>query len=207
MTSSLKKMGIRLTVAIVAVSAVSLLAAGSASAGVGIKCPAPFTVQHNDRIGKLKLPAGKYVIKVKRMQCSDASNYFRDFLKRPSGNLPDGWTLNVNKQKFRNKKRNIAFTVRKSSDGGGGGGGGGQSGRCPGTFRVKNNDRIGKLKLPAGRYRISVKEMSCQRASDLFAEFLDRPDGNLPNGWRLNVKRQKFANPKREISFRVKQVS
>jgi hypothetical protein len=118
-TSSLKKYGVRLTVAIVAVAAISLLEAGSASAGVGMKCPGTFQVQHNDKIGKLKLPAGPYVIKVKRMTCQQASDNFRDFLNRPDGNLPNGWTLNVNKQKFRNKQRNIAFTVRQSGGGGG----------------------------------------------------------------------------------------
>ena len=113
MTSSLKKSGIRLTATIVAVATISLLAAGPANAGVGMKCPGTFMVQHNDKIGKLKLPAGSYQISVKQMSCQRASSLFAKFLQRPDGNLPNGWRLNVNRQKFSNPKRNISFRVNK----------------------------------------------------------------------------------------------
>jgi hypothetical protein len=204
---------LRGTIAAVLAAAVgmSLLAASSASAGVGMKCPATFKVQHNDKIGKLKLPKGNYVIKVKRMSCQDASTNFAKFLDRPDGNLPNGWTLNVEKAKFKNAKMNVAFTVTPASSGGGGGGGGGggdaTSGKCPGTFMVQNDDKIGKLKLPKGNYLIRVKNMSCSRASSLFTKFLDRPDGDLPKGWAINLDKQQFVNDKRGISFRVKRVS
>jgi hypothetical protein len=196
---------------VAAAMAVSLIAASTASAGVGMKCPGTFKVQNNDRIGKLKLPAGNYVIKVKRMSCQDASSNFTKFLDRPDGDLPNGWTLNAKKAKFKNKRMNVAFTVKSASSGGGGGGGGGggnaTSGKCPGTFMVQNDDKIGKLKLPKGNYLIRVKNMSCSRASSLFTKFLDRPDGDLPNGWSINLDKQQFVNDKRGVSFRVKRVS
>lgn len=198
----------RVVVATVATAALggSLLAAPSASAGAGMKCPGTFKVQHDDRIGDLRLPEGKYVIKVKRMSCADASDYFSKFLDRPDGNLPKGWSLNVERAKFRNKRMDVAFTVTPAS-GGGGGGGGATTGKCPGTFMVQHDDKIGKLKLPKGNYLIRVKRLSCSRASDLFAKFLDRPDGDLPNGWSIDLDKQQFVNEKRGISFRVKRVS
>jgi hypothetical protein len=206
MTMNMAGIALRAAVASLAVALVAGLTATNASAGVGMECPGTFKVQHNDRIGKLKLPKGKYLIKVKRMECADASKYFAKFLDRPNGDLPKGWVLNVDKQKFKNKRKNIAFIVRRAG-GGGGGGGGGTSGKCPGTFTVQHDDRIGKLKLPQGKYTIRTQGMSCQRASSLFTKFLDRPDGDLPNGWSLNVKRAKFSNAKRGIAFRVQQAS
>ena len=52
--------------------------------------------------------------------------------------------------------------------------------RCPATFQVLHNDRIGRLKLPAGPYRIRIidnQALGCKRASKLFAKFLQDFDG------------------------------
>jgi len=81
--------------------------------------------------------------------------------------------------------------------------------RCPATFHVLHNDRIGRLKLREGHYRIKVLDdqaLSCQRASKLFARFLQDFDGNLPGRWRLNVPTATFTKRGTEVGFSVKKV-
>lgn len=71
--------------------------------------------------------------------------------------------------------------------------------RCPGTFRVLHNDRIGNLKLPAGSYQITVRspqKTSCSQASNLFTRFLEDYDGILPAPWILHVKSATFIRGK-----------
>ena len=75
---------------------------------------------------------------------------------------------------------------------------------CPGEFRVLNNDRIGKLILPQGPYTISVKRMPCTDASSNFSRFLQRPNGDLPDGWRLFARRGKFVQRTQGKAFLVK---
>jgi hypothetical protein len=75
---------------------------------------------------------------------------------------------------------------------------------CPGDFSVLHNDRIGKLVLPKGPYTISVKRMTCTDASSNFARFLQRPAGDLPDGWRLFAKRGKFVNRAQNKAFLVR---
>lgn len=75
---------------------------------------------------------------------------------------------------------------------------------CPGSFQVQNNDRIGKLELPAGAYRITVRRMSCQDATAKFRRFLKLPSGDLPNNWEVRPKKAKIRNPTNGKSFRVK---
>lgn len=58
---------------------------------------------------------------------------------------------------------------------------------CP-SFRVLHDDRIGPAVLPAGPYTITPAPgsgISCARASQLFARFLEDWDGNLPGNWRV----------------------
>ena len=74
---------------------------------------------------------------------------------------------------------------------------------CPGEFNVLHNDRIGKLVLPKGPYTISVKRMTCTDASSNFARFLQRPNGDLPDGWRVFAKRGKFVNRAQNKAFLV----
>ncbi len=62
--------------------------------------------------------------------------------------------------------------------------------KCPFTFRVLHNDRIGALQLPAGNYDIFVinqAQLSCEHATDLFRQFLEDWDGRLPRPW-INVR-------------------
>src|SRR5262245_30181526 len=79
--------------------------------------------------------------------------------------------------------------------------------RCPATFQVLHNDRIGRLKLPQGHYRIRIlddRELSCARASKLFAKFLQDFDGVLPGPWRLKVSTATFIKRGTDVGFRVK---
>jgi hypothetical protein len=67
---------------------------------------------------------------------------------------------------------------------------------CGSTFQVLHNDRIGELSLKAGQYDITLLDsrvISCAKASQLFARFLQDFDGVLPGRWRLNVDKAKFT--------------
>ena len=202
------------------VAATSLALVPSAGAATGdqsqMRCPGTFTVLHNDRIGQLKLPAGRYEITVRTpgtLTCPRASKRFADFLQSPNGDLPNGWRVNVSKARFSKRATNQAFSVRQAGGGGGtggtggGGGGGGTSGSgrttCP-TFQVLHNDRIGSLRIPAGNYVITAKNMTCPAASKQFARFLQSPSGRLPDGWQLKPRKAKFRNPSTGESFRIK---
>jgi hypothetical protein len=60
--------------------------------------------------------------------------------------------------------------------------------RCAGSFRVLHDDRVGRLALPRGNYRITILASgrpSCAQASALFTRFLEDWDGRLPGGWRV----------------------
>lgn len=74
---------------------------------------------------------------------------------------------------------------------------------CPGEFNVLHNDKIGKLVLPQGPYTISVKRMTCTDASSNFSRFLQRPAGDLPDGWRVFARRGKFVNRAQNKAFLV----
>jgi len=194
--------GARLAAAFAAVALLAALSAGSASAGVGQKCPGTFRVLHNDKIDNLSVPAGRYKVTVKRMSCQSASDYFKQFLAADQNKLPKGWRLIKAKQKFKNKKQNIAFRIKRV----GGGGGGGSTGNCPGTFQVLHNDKINNLSIPAGKYRIRVKRMACQSASNYFKQFLGAPGNKLPKGWKLIKAKQKFQRKNADYSFRISKV-
>ena len=81
--------------------------------------------------------------------------------------------------------------------------------RCPATFHVLHNDRIGRLKLREGHYRIRVLDdqaLTCERAATLFARFLQDFDGELPGRWRLEVATATFTKRGTDVGFRVKRV-
>jgi len=75
--------------------------------------------------------------------------------------------------------------------------------RCPATFQVLHNDRIGAMQLPAGPYYIYVTNLTCAQASALFAEFLQDYDGYLRYPWRANAANRSFTNGR--SSFYVRQ--
>ena len=183
-----------------------------AAAGV---CPASFQVLHNDRIGPAVLPKGAYQIKVllpTGFTCANASKRFTQFLQDYDGKLPAPWAVVAKGTGVAvfTRSGQAAFRVSRMSGGGGGGGGGGgiKGSVCPGAFRVLNNDRIGPLRFPRGRYRLIVPKgsiITCPNATKLFRQFLNRPAGNLPKNWRMKPTIALFykpANPMRK-TFRV----
>lgn len=79
---------------------------------------------------------------------------------------------------------------------------------CPATFHVLHNDRIGDLRLRAGHYRIRVldaRRLTCKHAANLFTNFLQDFDGNLPGQWRVIASRQLFKRAS-GVGFSVRQV-
>jgi len=189
---------------------------GGRHPATGTVCPFLFSVLHNDRIGKLSLPKGQYritLLSVDRPSCQRASKLFANFLQDWDGKLPSPWKLHVKTATF-SKNPHFGFRVKRVGGGGGGGGGGHVhpakgAQRCPGTFRVLHDDRIGKLRLPQGRYRITVlkpKRLSCSKASRLLTQFLEDVDGNLPGHWRVKAKTGTFLRGQGKVGFRVKLV-
>lgn len=209
----------RALIAVLAVlgAAVPMIAtAGRANAAAAqTKCPNTFRVLHDDHVGKLSLKAGTYSIKVANQQalsCSRASDLFTKFLNDFDGKLSNGWKVNVKKSGFE-KTADKAFYVKRISGVGSGGGKGGRHPSrgemiCPGTFQVQHDDHIGELKLPKGPYTITVihkKRITCQKATSLFAKFLQIPAGELPNGWKLKPQSGTFLKKNNSKGFRVKQ--
>jgi DNA gyrase inhibitor GyrI len=204
---------LRLPLAMITIlSAAAMLLAGASSAQAKSQvCPNTFTVLHNDQIGNLKLPAGPYTITVFKpnaLGCAKASKLFTKFLQDWDGKLPDPWTYKVNKSgdgDFIKNDRGVGFNVKRQ---GGGGGGGGDKGslRCNGYFTVLHNDKIGKLRLPAGQYqvtRLTKNSQSCDRITNrLFPKFLMR--GDVPKGWAIKRQSASFYKKKTGRGFRVK---
>ncbi len=181
---------------------------GGGGGNSGRSCPSYFTVVRNDSIGSFKVPRGKYrftLIDPKKMTCAQATKRFQEFLLDFDGRLPYPWKLNPILGIFYNSLHGrIGFKVNKAY---------GPSpspkpdhrfARCPATFRVVHNDRIGALSLPRGPYYIYVVNgLSCSGASNYFRQFLNRTDGRLPAPWRLNVAKAKFNTGAGGMAFRV----
>ncbi len=75
--------------------------------------------------------------------------------------------------------------------------------RCPATFQVLHNDRIGAMSLPAGAYYVTVNNLTCAQASTLFAQFLQDYDGDLPSPWRGNARAKSFSNGRSSFSVKL----
>jgi len=206
----------RVTVAALTLIALAIVVlANSDRAAADTKCPNAFSVLHDDHVGKLSLRKGSYTITVtnqNKLSCQRASTLFTEFLQDFDGKLPDGWRVSVRRSGFIKNPRKSFFVKRTGPSGSGGGGGGRHPAKgemiCPGTFQVQHNDHIGRLQLPKGPYTITVikkRKITCQRASTLFAKFLQKPDGDLPNGWKLDVQSGTFLKKGRGFGFRVKQ--
>jgi len=79
------------------------------------RCPSTFRVLHRDRIGKLRLPAGPYLITrlSSRPSCRSASNLFRQFLDDTTGRLPRPWLVNSKNGTFtRGRGSKVGFRVK-----------------------------------------------------------------------------------------------
>lgn len=59
--------------------------------------------------------------------------------------------------------------------------------QCTATFHVLHDDRIGALRVSAGQYQLRTNELTCVKASHLFAEFLRDFGGALPRPWVTTV--------------------
>jgi hypothetical protein len=168
---------------------------------VGTACPGTFRVLHDDYIGSFRVPAGVYritLLAVGRLTCARASAYLSRFLLDFDGVLPSPWYLDPETASFVRGSRNVGFRIKElagpPNPNASGSGVHPLGGRCRGTFRVDHNDRIGRLRLPAGPYVITrYNGLSCARASSLFSHFLDDFTGALPRPWRLNVQTGTFS--------------
>jgi hypothetical protein len=186
---------------------------GGRHPATGRVCPGTFSVLHNDHIGRLSLPRGQYRITLLaqgRLSCQRAARLFARFLQDFDGRLPRPWRLDVATATF-SRAHHVGFRVKRARGGGGGGGRhpGGNAQRCRGTFRVLHNDRIGRLRLPAGQYRITVRKpnrLGCTRAFNLFRRFLEDFEGNLPGNWRVKPRTGTFLRGSSGVGFRVKLV-
>lgn len=206
-----------LVVLALAVGLLLLALAPARSEAAQARCPSTFRVLNNDTIGKLKLAKGSYSVKVRnqrKLSCSYAFDLFRQFLEDYDGKLSDGWHVRARRQEFFQPKTGDGFTVKLARRSGGGGNGGGGHGHtpsgagCPDPFTVQHNDTIGRLSVPEGQYRITllaVGRLSCQRASKLFAKFLDDYSGKLQHKWQLDVETGTFYR-NLHTGFRIKRI-
>ena len=83
----------------------------------GLRCTATFTVQHNDRIGALRLPKGRYWItrtSAGKPTCAASSRLLAGFLQRPSGKLPKPWTLKAATATF-TRPSGAGFSIKRTS--------------------------------------------------------------------------------------------
>ncbi len=201
-------MRLRVIVAGLLATAAVAVAPAAASAAPAV-CPSTFTVLHDDQIGSMAVPAGSYQLTVADptlLSCTHAADLFRQFLEDFDGKLPFPWKLDATTATF-SAGNGAAFQVLA--------GGTPNSGPtypkgrvCPATFHVLHNDRIGKLRIPAGQYRVTLapsRRPTCAAASRLLADFLQRPSGKLPSPWKLNPASATFSRPSGS-GFRIKPV-
>jgi hypothetical protein len=201
-----------LAAALLGIGAAVVCAAPAAAqqTAVPLACPATFSVLHDDRIGALAVPAGSYALTVAdptRLSCAQAADRFRQFLEDWDGRLPAPWTLDPATATF-SGGTGIGFRIAAAAAPSGGGGGQypATGARCPGTFQVLHDDRIGPLIVPAGSYTItlvSVGPLSCARAMRRFAAFLRDFDGRLPRPWVLQPQTATFLKAGTTAGFRV----
>jgi hypothetical protein len=166
-------------------------------------CPSTFDVLHDDRIGQISLPAGRYRVTVTGVSCPASSDLFARFLQDWDGVLPRPWSgasPGAGTATFRRGTTGVQFTVTRTSSGGGG------AGTCSGAYRVRQAERIGALVVPAGRYRIVLLGASgptCAQAATLLTGFLEDFDGQLSGGWVLLAQTATFVRGSVVYGFRI----
>ena len=91
---------------------------GSGTAGGGshgdLQCPGVFTVEDDDRVGALRIPAGDYTVTLLggNLTCATAERYFRRFLGRPLGNLPRKWVVLPRSAEFMKFSSHHGFRIK-----------------------------------------------------------------------------------------------
>ena len=176
----------------------SALAGAAAGAGAASSVVNALLLTQNDRIGPLVIKKGRYILD--RLgpfspSCSQALSLLKSFLMDFDGVLPNGWVLLPDDGSFVRGSVSYGFRLEPDPQGGGGNRFPTTTTRCPATFRVLHNDRIGALSFPAGPYRVSIykdSNITCPQSTQLFAAFLQRPDGSLPTPWVINVATGSF---------------
>ncbi len=187
--------------------AVSPAVAGAQSDTL-LTCPSTYQVLQNEQIGELRLTAGAYFITVlnpANLSCAKAAQNFTEFLGDYDGVLRRPWIYESSTSRFvRGAGSPIGFFVSRQGPVTGGG-----TKACRGTFRVLHDDHIGRLRVKAGPYRIypiDQGSLSCSRASQNFAEFLQDYDGRLRRPWIIaSLRTATFTRGAgADIGFRVK---
>jgi hypothetical protein len=185
--------------AALALTAAPASAAPSATAAAATQCPSTFRVLHNDAIGAAVLPRGQYLITVRApgLTCAAATRLFIQFLSDYDGRLQKPWTVVAQGRGRASFLQNgqPGFSVAQTQ-------GPPTPSRygtvCPGNFVVINNDTIGPLVFPQGSSRIVLPPnviVTCPQAINLFRQFLNRPNGDLPKNWRMKATTALFFKP------------
>lgn len=105
--------------ALIALGAVAALlvamATPSRADAARVQCAGTFHVLHNDHIGRLSLPQGRYRITILasgRPSCAQASALFTRFLEDYDGFLPPPWVLEPRTASFRRSGSGPGFRVK-----------------------------------------------------------------------------------------------
>lgn len=181
---------------------------GGGGGNSGRSCPGYFQVLHNDSIGSFKVPRGPYRITLldpKKMNCAQAVYWFKEFLLDYDGKLPKPWKLRQDLAIFyKSTAGRTGFKINRAYGPSPNPNNNTKFARCPATFQVMHNDRIGALNIPKGPYYINVVNgINCAQASDKFRQFLNLPSGNLPSPWRLNAAKALFGTGAGGQAFRI----
>ncbi|HWM09797.1 MAG TPA: hypothetical protein VNO82_10635 [Solirubrobacteraceae bacterium] len=83
-----------------------------------LDCPSVFTVEHNDRIGPLRIPRGDYVISRLgvRITCAKSSRLLARFLQHPDGRLSGGWAVLPAQAEFVKYTTRYGFRIEPAED-------------------------------------------------------------------------------------------
>jgi len=201
-----------LTLSLSVVAIAALPAAAQASTASASGACGQFRVMHHlDHINGVAFPGGPYNMVNSGMSCGQTATYFNNFLK--AGHVPSGWTVKLlsgQRRRFTKLHTNptvdfqatpVAEPTPSPS-----------KLTCAGTFHVLGNDNIGAMKLPKGRYTITLAShdtpgLNCKSASNDFTYFLDNDwRGVLPRPWKMNVGAKSFYMNTPSDGFSVKRV-
>ena len=144
--------------------------------------------------------------------CSRAAAYLARFLDDYDGILPRPWFLDPETGSFMRGAATSASASRswpaRRCPHGGGSGTYPSGRRCPGTFRVLNNDSIGRLRLRKGSYSDNAGKPGAvlparDAALPKLPSGLRRHAARAPGGWRCRPPLSP-AERSRSAGFRVK---